>query len=160
MATDNTSGLWFDAERRSPARPDRETIPRRIVLAMFGLALVSLLLVSLSVATGRPLVGQPHPAEAVRGHTVTITGEGTHVNVTDDRGRVLLDGNGGFVDVVLDGLTRARRVARVEGNAPVTIIQYDNGRVTLSDPSSGWQVELTSFGPANTGTFLKMLNGE
>jgi putative photosynthetic complex assembly protein len=89
---------------------------------------------------------------------MTIAGRGNHVTIVEDTGRVLLDGPGGFISVVLDGLERARLVARVEGNPPVTITQYENGRVSLTDPASGWQVELSSFGPGNVGTFLKMLN--
>lgn len=158
MASDNTnSGLWFDAEA-APARRDREMIPRRMVYAMFGLALASLALTTFAVVTGTPPVGRPKDAPVVATTTLTLEGRGNIVRATDATGRVLLDGNGGFIAVVLDGLKRARHVAGVTGNPPVTITTYENGRIQLTDPASGWQVELTSFGAGNTGTFLKMLN--
>ena len=59
---------------------------------------------------------------------------------------------------MLDGLERARHRRPRLGNPPVTITQYENGRVTLTDPATGWQVELSSFGPGNVGTFRQMLN--
>jgi putative photosynthetic complex assembly protein len=127
-------------------------------MAMFSLAGIALLLVSLAVFTGRAPTGQPKEAPVWKAQTMTIAGRGNHVTIVEDTGRVLLDGPGGFISVVLDGLERARLVARVEGNPPVTITQYENGRVSLTDPASGWQVELSSFGPGNVGTFLKMLN--
>ena len=158
--TDNRTnpGLWYDAEKRAQPRRDREFIPTRLVLAMFGLAGIALLLVSFAVLTDRPTTGQPKEAPVWKAQTMTIEGAGNHVTIVEDTGRVLLDGPGGFISVVLDGLERARLVARVEGNPPVTITQYENGRVSLEDPASGWQVELSSFGPGNVGTFLKMLN--
>lgn len=161
MSSEHTNpGLWYDAEARPTPQRDREFIPRRLVIAMFSLALVSLVLVTYAVVTGKPTVGQPKDAGIVRAQTLTISGNGNEVRIVEDTGAVLLDGNGGFISVVLDGLERARLVAGVEGNPPVTITQYENGRVSLTDPASGWQVELASFGPGNVGTFLKMLNGE
>jgi putative photosynthetic complex assembly protein len=151
-------GLWYDAEKRPQKKRDREFIPTRIVAAMFSLAGIALVLVSLAVFTGREPTGQPKEAPVWKTQTMTIEGRGNHVLIVEDTGRVLLDGNGGFISVVLDGLERARHVARVEGNPPVTITQYENGRVSLTDPATGWQVELSSFGPGNVGTFRQMLN--
>ncbi len=152
------SGLWYDAEKRPQARRRKEFIPTRLIIAMFSLAGIALVLVSLAVYLGLPNVGQPKDAPVYRVQTMTIEGDGNHVRIVEDTGRVLLDGNGGFISVVLDGLERARLVGRVYGNPPVTITQYENGRVSLSDPATGWQVELSSFGPGNLGTFLTMLN--
>ncbi len=153
-------GLWYDAEKRPRPRRDREFIPTQIIVAMVGMAAITLALVTFAVLTDRPTVGQPKEAPVWKAQTLTLEGRGNHVTVVEDAGAVLLDGNGGFVAVVIDGLERARLVAGVEGNPPVTITQYMNGRVSLVDPASGWQVELSSFGPGNVGTFRKMLNGE
>jgi putative photosynthetic complex assembly protein len=153
-------GIWYDAEKRPQKKRDREFIPTRLVAAMFSLAGIALVLVSLSVFTGRAPTGQPKDAPVWKTQVMTIEGKGNHVTIVEDTGRVLLDGNGGFIAVVLDGLERARLVSKVEGNPPVTITQYENGRVSLTDPATGWQVELSSFGPGNLGTFRKMLNGE
>ena len=79
--------------------------------------------------------------------------------MTDVRtGEVVLDAkNGGFVSVVTDGLERARRVAGVSENAPVMLTLYENSRLSLSDPASGWSMEISSFGPGNTGVWLELL---
>lgn len=153
-------GLWYDAERRPQPRRDREFIPARIVMAMFGLAAVTLLLVTFAVLTDRPMVGQPKDAPVWKTQTMTMEGSGNDVRIVETTGTVLLDGPGGFISVVIDALERARLVARIEDNPPVTITQYTSGRVSLHDPATGWQVELSSFGPGNVRTFLTMLNGE
>lgn len=162
MSSQNTNspGLWLSAEKQPRKKPDREMIPTRLVYAMFSVALAALAITTFAVVTDRPTVGQPHEAPVVRAHTVTISGEGNYAHVVRDDGVVLLDGNGGFVSVVLDGLERARLLAGVTDNPPVTITEHENGRVSLYDPASDWRVELASFGPGNVGTFLTMLNGQ
>ena len=72
-----------------------------------GLAGIALVLVSLAVFTGREPTGQPKDAPVWKTQVMTIEGRGNHVRVVEDTGRVLLDGNGGFISVVLDGLERA-----------------------------------------------------
>ena len=62
MSERTDTGLYFDAEARAMRKRDRELIPRRLVIAMFSLAIAAVLLVSFAVTTERPLVGQPKDA--------------------------------------------------------------------------------------------------
>jgi putative photosynthetic complex assembly protein len=48
-------------------------------------------------------------------------------------------------------------VARVAGDAPVTLARHANGRLTLDDPATGWTVELTAFGSDNEAAFAALL---
>ena len=158
--TDRTdTGLYFDAEAAVMRKRDKEVIPRRLVIAMFSLALATLLLTTFAVLTDRPLVGQPEAAPIVSQRNLLIEADGKAVMVTDVRtGEMVLDAeNGGFVSVVNDGLERARFVAGVRENAPVFLTLYENSRLSLSDPASGWSMEISSFGPGNTGVWLELL---
>ncbi len=156
--SDTPTQPFYNAEHgQMTSVSDREVIPRRLVYAMFGLAFVALVLVSLSVALGRPHSGVPAAEPSVAVHHVTLAGEGKGAFVTDDDGRVLLDTeNGAFVTVVRQGLEFARRKHGVAGNPPVTITEWESGRWTLDDPATGWAMELSSFGQGNLGHFRKL----
>ena len=159
MAQRTDTGLYFDAEARAMEKRDRELIPRRLVIAMFSLAIAVMLLVSFAVLTDRPLVGQPKAAPVFTERSIVLEGNGTAMLVTDARtGETILNSeNGGFVSVVNDGLERARLVRNVEANEPVTLTLYQSGRLSLVDPATGWSTELSSFGPGNTGVWLELL---
>ena len=147
------NGLYLDAEARAIAK-DKEIIPRRFVIAMAALAMGTVAIAAYSSISGSPLTGVPKIAPIVAERVVTMQGNGRAVVITDDNGRVLLDvDNGAFVSVVNDGLERARVVARVQGNPPVVITQYENGRMQLYDPASDWKIELGSFGAGNLRLF-------
>ena len=159
MAQRTDTGLYFDAEARVMEKRDRELIPRRLVIAMFSLAIAVMLLVSFAVLTDRPLEGQPKLAPIFTERSIFLEADGTAMKVTDARtGEVILDAdNGGFVSVVNDGLERARLVNKITTNEPVTLTLYQSGRLSLVDPSTGWSTEISSFGPGNTGVWLELL---
>ena len=159
MSSERTNAPMFvSAEGKRQPLYKTEMINRRLVYAMFTLALVTLALVSIAVLTNRPLTGQPKDAPVVFERSLTFSGEGSAVVVTGEEGQVLLDTeNGGFIAVVIDGLERARLVARVEGNPPVTITQFENGRLSLHDPASDWTTELSSFGSGNLGVWQELV---
>ncbi|SFO94933.1 photosynthetic complex assembly protein PuhC [Tranquillimonas alkanivorans] len=151
-------GLYYDAERREMQARDREMIPTRLVAAMAALALSAVALAAFAVATDRPLVGRPPAAQVAQVVSFRLEGDGNAVRLTAPDGRVLLDtGQGGFVAVVADGLDRARRVHRVAGNPRVTLTRFDNGRLALTDPATGWRAELGSFGPGNRAVWDRVL---
>ncbi len=157
--TDRTNTPLY-VSATAPRRPlyRAEVINRRLVYAMFTLALATLAFVTFAVVTDRPHVGQPKDAAIVFERTITLNGEGNTVTVRDDSGAVLLDTDqGGFVAVVIDGLERARTMAEVEGNPPVTVTQFENGRLSLYDESSDTRIELASFGGGNLGVWKDLV---
>jgi putative photosynthetic complex assembly protein len=136
---------------------DKEMIPTRLVVAMFGLALAALLLTAFASFTDRPLAGTPPAEPIVASHEVILAGDGNAARVTTTEGAVLLDSeHGAFVTVIRAGLERERVVHRVTGNPPVIINQYESGRMSLTDPATGWQVELSSFGQGNKAHFSRL----
>ena len=155
MPMDRTNpGFFVEVEGGRKPFYRTEMISTRLVYAMFSLALLALVIVSAAVVSDRPLTGAPKDAPVVFERTLTLTGNGNAVVVTNEVGAVILDTPiGGFISVVIDGLERARSVHRVSGNPPVTITQYENGRLSLHDPATGWTTELASFGPGNLGVW-------
>jgi putative photosynthetic complex assembly protein len=70
--------------------------------------------------------------------------------------RVLPPGSNGFVRGVLRSLARARRSAGVGHDAAFLLTRWNDGRMTLDDPSTGQHVNLEVFGPANALPFAEM----
>ena len=159
MAQRTDTGLYFDAEARVMRKRDRELIPRRLVIAMFSMAIAAVMLTGFAVLTERPLVGQPQLAPVVAERSLVIDADGNGIRVTDaSTGGTVLDlTNGGFISVVNDGLERARIVNRISGNPPVTLTLYENSRLSLLDPTTGWSTEISSFGPGNVGVWMNLL---
>src|SRR6056297_2129008 len=120
------SGFIYDAEAHAMHKRDRELIPTRLVVAMFSLAVLTVILVAIAVLTDRPLVGTPPPSEVMKTHTLTLTGDGN----------------------AMQG---------VEGNAPVTVTEYADGRIELHDPASGWTTQVSSFGAGNLNVWRALL---
>jgi putative photosynthetic complex assembly protein len=138
---------------------DREMIPKPLLRMMLALVIASLTLTSWAVWTGRPPTGQPKASPITEERQLVIkTGGAKAVSLYDANGAFLahLD-HGGFVTVIGSGLDRARTVARVNPDAPVTLARHQNGRLTITDPETGWSVELTAFGSDNEAAFAALL---
>lgn len=159
MTQRTDTGLYFDAESRVMQKRDKELIPRRLVIALFSMAIATILLAAFAVLTDRPRVGVPQEAPVVAERSIVIDGSGNAILVTDAAtGEIVLNlGNGGFISVVNDGLERARLVNRIAENPPVRLALYENSRLSLSDPATGWQTEISSFGPANVRVWMNLL---
>jgi putative photosynthetic complex assembly protein len=144
---------------RQPARP-REMIPTALLYGMAALALSSLFVVSYSVATGRPKVGVPMAGTVVQERSLILEGKSAQaVVVRDADGTVLLElDHGGFITVIQSAMARARTVARIEGNPPMRVVRYDNGRLVAEDPATGWSAELYAFGEDNKAAFERLLD--
>ena len=146
--------------RPKKTEPEKELIPPFVLKSMFALALGSLIMVSLAVWSGREPSGQPEPAPIVAERQLVLVGLGEQaVAVRTPEGETLFEAdNGGFVTVIQIGLKRARTVHRVEGNPPVRLVKYENGRLSLQDDATGWSTELQAFGVDNRASFERLLS--
>ncbi|MEL6607342.1 MAG: photosynthetic complex assembly protein PuhC [Pseudomonadota bacterium] len=153
----------LEAEQRKLATRDREMIPTVLVRAMFGLALVSLILVAVARLTDRPLVGVASEPPIVAERTVLFTHgveRGSYV-VTDLDGTPLVssaDSLAGFVGVMGQSLDRRRMLAKVDPTTPVQIVRRDTGRIDIVDPASNFTVELMGYGADNVAVFARLLD--
>jgi putative photosynthetic complex assembly protein len=140
--------------------PEREMIPRALLWAMLALALSALLITAFSVLTDRPRTGTPIPGKVTAERELILEGRSAQaVTVYSADGTLLADmDHGGFITVIQNAIQRARTVARVEGNPPIRIVQYDNGRLVAEDPASGASIELYAFGDDNKAAVERLLD--
>lgn len=82
---------------------------------------------------------------------VLVTDVGTGQTLT------VMTGQNGFLRGTLRGFARTRRADQIGAEAPFTLTGYQDGRLTLSDPSTGRVVELEAFGSANEAVFVRLL---
>lgn len=150
--------------RTVPARPksDKPVIPPALLMGMIALILAALSLATFARLTDRPLVGVPHAAPVVAERSIVLDGDRSgSVTVRDPGGAVILADDAplaGFVSAIWRGLDRKRGIHQVAGNPPVTLTEYANGRLSVSDPETGWSAELGSFGDTNRAAFARLLD--
>lgn len=144
----------------SERRPEREMIPKGLLIAMAALALSSLVLVSFSVITKRPQEGVPASSQPLSETLLILEGQSAQaVTVRDANGNLLMDlPHGGFITVIQNAMQRERTVAGVQGNPPIKIVRYQNGRLVAEDPVTGWSAELYAFGDDNKAAFERLLS--
>lgn len=65
--------------------------------------------------------------------------------------------NTGFIRGVMRGLMRERRLKEVARTGSVTVAQWADGALTLTDTSTGRIIELGSFGSTNRAAFAQLL---
>lgn len=140
--------------------PEREMIPRALLWAMLALALSALAITTFSVVTKRPHTGTPIAGTVVAERDLILEGKSAQaVTVYDAEGKLLADmPHGGFITVIQNAIQRARTVARVKGNPPIRIVQYDNGRLVAEDPATGASIELYAFGADNKAAVERLLD--
>lgn len=140
--------------------PEREMIPRALLWAMLALALSALAITTFSVVTNRPHTGTPVAGKITAQREIILEGKSAQaVTLYDAQGTLIADlPHGGFITVIQNAIQRARTVARVEGNPPIRIVQYDNGRLVAEDPASGASIELYAFGNDNKAAVERLLD--
>lgn len=139
--------------------PETGMIPGRLLVSMALLAASALAIVGAATVSGRPLVGVPQAGTVQAERLLILEGQGAKaVTIRAADGTLLADlENGGFVTVVQNGLQRHRLVHGVAADLPVRLVRYDNGRLSLLDPETGWNVELYAFGADNKAAFERLL---
>lgn len=141
--------------------PDKDLVPRVMVRTMFALVMLCLILVSAHVWTGQPAGYTPPESAPVLSRSVVLEGDQSGaVRVLSVDGDIIADlgpEEGGFVSGVWRVLQRERTKARVDFNGPVTITGFENGRMAVFDPATGWGADLMGFGQDNAAAFAKLL---
>ena len=69
--------------------------------------------------------------------------------------RLHSDGNG-FIFGMLRGIKQKRDVAHTDPATPFRITRWQDGRMTLDDPSTGMHVAVSSFGPTQVASFRQL----
>ncbi len=71
---------------------------------------------------------------------------------------VIAPGGDGFVRGVLRGLARERKRRGIARTLPYRLERWADGRLTITDPSTGRSADLGAFGPANYGAFRELFH--
>jgi putative photosynthetic complex assembly protein len=132
------------------------------ILAAAALILFALAAVTTVRVTGVGEVRMTLPAAAESRDLQFEDGKNGAVLVFDARDHQLVDtlapGSNGFIRVVLRGLARERKLGDIGAQPPFRLTRFVNGQITLTDTSSGKQIDLDAFGSSNTEAFARLMN--
>jgi putative photosynthetic complex assembly protein len=71
--------------------------------------------------------------------------------------KVIEFGQGGFVRATLRRMAKARAAAGIGAEPPFKLVRWENGALSLSDPTTGRDAEIHGFGPDHSKVFSEML---
>ncbi|RAP43089.1 hypothetical protein BYZ73_02635 [Rhodovulum viride] len=140
-----------------------EKIPPILIKGMFGVALFALILVTYARLTDRPLDALPDagaPVAVERQIVIDAKIDGS-AKIYDTEGNQVFEfapNEGGFVAGVWRALELKRKQAGVALDAPVRLVRFKDGRISLYDDQTGWRAELVGFGADNTAAFARLLD--
>ncbi|MFN5552047.1 MAG: photosynthetic complex assembly protein PuhC, partial [Hyphomonadaceae bacterium] len=66
-------------------------------------------------------------------------------------------GQDAFIRAVMRGFVRDRKLRKIGAEVPFNLSLYPNKRLTMSDPTTGKEIDLRAFGPTNEGAFARFL---
>jgi putative photosynthetic complex assembly protein len=70
---------------------------------------------------------------------------------------VLAPGTNGFIRASLRGLARERKRQEVGADPSFRLTRWDDGRLSLEDPTTGRRIDLAAFGSSNEEAFARLL---
>ncbi|MDU8910962.1 photosynthetic complex assembly protein PuhC [Aestuariicoccus sp. MJ-SS9] len=140
---------------------DRELVPRVLVRLMTSLVILCLIMVSAHVWTGQPKDAVPPKSDIVMERVLFLQGDMSGAaRVLDANGSLIADlspEEGGFLSGIWRVLQRERTKARVGLDGSIRVTAMENGRMAITDPSTGWSADLMGFGQDNAAAFAKLL---
>lgn len=141
--------------------PEKDLVPRAMVRTMFGLVMLCLIMVTAHVWTGQPITATPPDSPVKVEKTLFLHGDMSGAaRVLDANGSLIANlspEEGGFLSGIWRVLQRERTKARVALDGPVTVTAFENGRMAITDPSTGWSADLMGFGQDNAAAFARLL---
>ena len=148
--------------REDTSIQEKELIPIRLVQAVGALLLVTLLMVGYARLSDMPLIGTPKQAPVVSQTTLEfVKKENGSVSIYNNDGVEIINsraGPYGFIVVVYNGFMSERKKKKINTNDPLKLVQYGDGRLTIMDDSTSWDMHLNSFGAMNAAVFKKLMN--
>ena len=137
-----------------------EPFPRA---AMIGAAVLiggALLLAVVGRTSGIGTTAMPAVAAAASRDLNFLDRPDGSVAVYDAGGRegaTRAPGTNGFARGVLRGFARSRKLEDIGSRPPFRMTRWADGRLSLSDPSTGRTVDLDAFGPTNAEVFARLM---
>ncbi|MEO1773856.1 MAG: photosynthetic complex assembly protein PuhC [Pseudomonadota bacterium] len=140
---------------------------KEMIPAWAGVAGALVMILTLALTTVASLSRDPGPQAASHDTPVLSSravafeeqADGLIVRDADTGAEVatLLDAEGGFVHNVVRVLTKERRRHAVGPEQPYSITAYTNGRVSITDLSTGRVIDINAFGATQVESFRALL---
>ncbi|MEX5727634.1 putative photosynthetic complex assembly protein [Rhodovulum iodosum] len=142
---------------------DEEMIPPVLLKAVFALVLCSLLIVAYARITDRPLSANPDDSVGIdKERPIVLQGSMSgSATVLTPEGEIIAEyaeDEGGFVAGVWRVLQRERKKHGAPLDAPIRLVRFKDGRLSLRDDATGWRAELIGFGADNAAVFARLLD--
>jgi putative photosynthetic complex assembly protein len=143
---------------------DHEPFPNWALLAAGSLVALSLI----AAAVGRyqnlnppvdSLVVAPVPSTVLK-LRFSDEADGSVIVRNADTGatlEIIVPGEDAFIRTVMRGFVRDRKLRKIGSEVPFNLSLYPNKRLTMSDPTTGKEIDLRAFGPTNEGAFARLL---
>jgi putative photosynthetic complex assembly protein len=134
---------------------------------MFGLAMLVLIGVTVARMTGFEPLNAPVGGDVTAARSIVF-------DVREDGGLDVRDGTNGalileFPDTTAGFMLGAHRAYMferkrtggvVDMEAPVEVVRWADGRMSLIDPETGWRAELHNFGVTSQANFARVLEAQ
>jgi putative photosynthetic complex assembly protein len=138
-----------------------QPVPRGPLLAIGALVLATLIGAGFARLTGVGTQRLPDaPAVQVRELLFDDRADGSVSIREAGSGRVVATvapGTGGFLRGTMRGLVRERKRQGIGDDVAFRLVGHADGRLTLEDPATGRQIDIGSFGPANSSSFAQLM---
>lgn len=153
--------MSHQATARIYAEEDK-MLPRVLIRGVLCLITAVLAIATYASVTDRPLDSTPPISPVVAESQLILTSDGVTgaVQIHTAEGALVADLNaeeGGFIAGVHRVIIRERTKHRAALNTPITLQAFENGRMAITDPSTGWRADLMGFGATNARAFAQVL---
>ncbi|MEL6677405.1 MAG: photosynthetic complex assembly protein PuhC [Pseudomonadota bacterium] len=142
--------------------PD-ERIPRALIVAVAAFLVVVLTLVAIARLTGAPPQAMP-PVSAVHSDRMLAmerTADGGMIVHDATTGALIVElspQRAGFIGGVWRVVLFERRKTGADPAAPLRLVRWEDGRLSLLETTSDWRMELIGFGATNLEAFARLMH--
>ena len=141
---------------------DDKMLPRVLIRGVITLVAAVMAITIFARVTDRPLESTPPVSPVVAEAALILTSDGTtgaiDIHTPDGSLVAALDAEqGGFIAGVHRVILRERTKHRMATDGPVLLRAFENGRMAIHDPSTGWGADLMGFGTDNARAFARVL---
>lgn len=137
-------------------------LPRVLIQGVLLLIAGIMALVVFATLTDRPLESTPPLSPVAAEAQIILSSDGISgaveiLSTAGDPISSLSAEEGGFISGVHRVILRERTKHRVALDGPVVLQAFNNGRMAITDPSTGWSADLMGFGADNASAFARLL---
>ncbi len=142
-----------------------ERFPKSILLGAAGVVFIALVAATSARLTGTGVTDM-NPAVAaaqvreLRFEDMSDGSIGVFKAAEDRPAEILTAGNAGFVRNVMRSMARERKQIGIGSDKPFRLVRWEDGRLSIEDPSTARHIDLGAFGSANERAFARLMGRE